>query len=104
MEHSHDRKLTDAEFDAMYRELLVEVEMVQVEQMGLILCLRHHDLRAVFSEGYSVGVEKTFGESINDVRGIRSRPMKCVPSSRTFRAMLKGCEHAWKERVPVTQA
>ena len=35
MEHAHAKKLTDAEFDEMYRELLLVVEMVQAEQMGL---------------------------------------------------------------------
>src|SRR6266542_970139 len=55
IEHAHAKKLTDAEFNEMYRELLLEVEMAQAEQMGLIRCLPHHGLRAVFSEGYSIG-------------------------------------------------
>ena len=89
MEHAHAKKLTDAEFDEMYRELLLVVEMVQAEQMGLIRCLRHHGLRAVFSEGYSVGEEKEFGERIEAVRGIQKQSEEMRGQLADVRAILK---------------
>jgi hypothetical protein len=55
MEHAHGRKLSESEFDEMYRDLLLGVECVQIEQTGLLRCLDQHGLRAVFLEGFSVG-------------------------------------------------
>lgn len=42
MEHAHNKKLSNGEVEEMYKDFLLQVEMVEVEQVGLIRCLRHH--------------------------------------------------------------
>jgi hypothetical protein len=92
MEHAHGRKLSDAEFAEMYRELLLDVECVQIEQMGAIRCLRHHGLSAVFSEGFSVGEEKEYRERIEAVRGIQKQSDEMRVQLADVRAIVKNAE------------
>jgi hypothetical protein len=73
MEEAHKRKLSKDELDEMYRDLLQEIEMVQIEQMGLIQCLRHHGIRSIYSEGYAVGEEKGFSEKVAALAGISNQ-------------------------------
>jgi hypothetical protein len=50
------RALSDAEVEALYREHLVEIELVSLEQIGLLRGLvRHHGLRSVLAEGLTPG-------------------------------------------------
>lgn len=47
------RGLTDDEIDRRYREFLLEVELVQLEQMALLRCLiRHHGLKRSSPKGF----------------------------------------------------
>ena len=54
----HGRTLTAEELDRRYRESLLEVEVVQLEQMAMLRCLiKHHGLREVHAEGFSPRIE-----------------------------------------------
>jgi len=47
-----EKPVSDAEIDDLYKEFLLEVELVQIEQKTLLRCLvKHHGLRRVFCEG-----------------------------------------------------
>jgi hypothetical protein len=99
MVHSHDRTLTDAEFDEMYRELLLVIEMVQIEQTGLLRCLRQHGLRAVFLEGFSGGEEKEYRERIEAVRGIQKQSDQMRRQLADVRAILKDASGDRKKKA-----
>jgi hypothetical protein len=46
------KRLSEAEVDALYREHLLEVELVQLELTALLRCLvQHHHLRRLLAEG-----------------------------------------------------
>jgi hypothetical protein len=47
-----DKHLSDEEVDALYREFILQVELVQLQQIDLLRCLiRHHGLKRVLAEG-----------------------------------------------------
>lgn len=52
MKSAAGRELSDADIDRLHRELLLEAEAVQLEQMALLRCLaKHHGLRRIYCEG-----------------------------------------------------
>ena len=65
MNDTHGRKLPQAEFDWLYQKLLLEVELVQIEQMAVLRCLiKHHGLKRVFAEGFSLAQVDVYRERI----------------------------------------
>ncbi len=49
---AHGRQLSDEEIDQLHRELLLECEIVQLEQMALLRCLiKYHGLKRIYCEG-----------------------------------------------------
>jgi hypothetical protein len=66
---SAGKPLSDAEVKGRYRELLLEVELVQLEQAALLKCLaRHHGLRRVLFEGLTPGEVKPYREKVAELR------------------------------------
>ena len=58
-------EIPDAEIDALYEELLLEVELVQLEQIALLRCLiEHHGLKTVFCEGLTAENMPTYETKI----------------------------------------
>ena len=77
-----DNPLSDAEIDALYEQLLLEVEMIQLEQRSILrLLTRHHGLDHICIEGLvgrdvsiykaKVRVLGDFGEKMSDLRDSR---------------------------------
>jgi hypothetical protein len=59
---------SDEQAKARYREFLLEVELVQLEQAALLRCLtRHHGLRRVLYEGLTPGEAKLYREKAADL-------------------------------------
>jgi hypothetical protein len=99
MEQAHGKKLSESQVDDIYRDFLLEVEMVQVEQMGLIRCLHHHGLRATFSEGVSVGDEKEYDDRIEAVRGIQKQSDHLRAQLADVRSILKDASGERKKKA-----
>src|SRR5262249_14644377 len=56
------------EVKARYREFLLEVELVQLEQAALLKCLaQHHGLRRVLFEGLTAEEAKLYREKVADL-------------------------------------
>jgi hypothetical protein len=71
MEQAHGRKLTEADKDALYRQLLLQVEVVQIQQLGVLRCLiKHHGLKQVFQEGLTKERLSAFKERVEALDGI----------------------------------
>jgi hypothetical protein len=71
MRTAYKGPLSDREIDLLHEELLLEVELVQIEQMMLLRCLiKHHGLRHVFAEGFSVGELQAYKDRIAALRGV----------------------------------
>lgn len=65
MKQAHGRELTDDEIDRLHQELLLEVQTIQLEQIALLRCLiRHHGLKALFSEGLTGKDDANFVEIV----------------------------------------
>ena len=65
MKQVHGRELTEQEIDQLHRELLLEVELVQLEQLAILRCLiNHHGLKRVHSEGFSPNELEAYREKI----------------------------------------
>jgi hypothetical protein len=61
--------MTAGEFDRLHRELLLEVEAVQLEQLALLRCLiRHHGLTRIFCEGLTADGLPVYREKIAVLR------------------------------------
>jgi hypothetical protein len=66
--------LTTEEKDLLYWELLLEVELVQVEQLGLLRCLaRRHGLKTVFVEGLTEEGLTEYRERIAALREVQNQ-------------------------------
>jgi hypothetical protein len=63
------KPISDDEAKARYREFLLEVELVQLEQAALLKCLaRHHGLQRVFFEGLTAEEAKLYREKVAELR------------------------------------
>jgi hypothetical protein len=61
--------LSDEELEARYRKFLDEVELVQIEQEGVLRCLiRHHGLRRVLYEGLTPEETRLSREKVKELR------------------------------------
>ena len=71
MKQVHGRELTEQEIDQLHRELLLEVELVQLEQLAILRCLiKHHGLKRVHSEGFSPNELEAYREKIGVLRAM----------------------------------
>lgn len=65
MKHATGRELSDEEIDRLHRELLLEVEVVQLEQMALLRCLiKHHGLNRIYCEGLTANDLPSYKEKV----------------------------------------
>jgi hypothetical protein len=88
-EHTHSRKFTWAELDACHAALLHQVEMVQVQQLGLLRCLaRHHGLQAVYQEGVTQN-QKAWKDQIEALQGIDAEYKKVINQLQDVGGLLK---------------
>src|SRR5262249_41205661 len=72
--------LSDSDVDRLYRELTLEVEAVQLEQMAFLRCLiRHHGLRRVCAEGLT---ERNLPDFRERVEALRTAEREQVPRYR----------------------
>ena len=80
MKAAYKRHLTPDEIDLLFRQHLLEVELVQVEQIALLRCLiKHHGLKRVFAEGFSPAEAEAYREKI---AVLRSMEMEEIPELR----------------------
>jgi hypothetical protein len=69
----YGRVLDEAEFDRLYRRLLLEVELVQSEEMAILRCLiQHHGLKRVYGEGFSPSELSAYRERISVLKSIEA--------------------------------
>ena len=69
MKTATGRELTEEEIDRLHRQLLVDVEAVQNEQMALLRCLvKHHGLRRLYCEGLTARDVPNYKEKIAVLR------------------------------------
>jgi uncharacterized membrane protein YccC len=88
LEQAYGRKLTEAERDAAYRQLLLQVE-VQAQQIGLLRCLvKHHGLKSVFKEGVTQN-KKAWDDQIEALRGVFAENKEIESQLRDVRALVK---------------
>jgi hypothetical protein len=65
MKHATERELSQEEIDRLHRELLLEVEVVQLEQMALLRCLiKHHSLKHIYCEGLTANGLPNYKEKV----------------------------------------
>jgi hypothetical protein len=65
MKHTTGRELSQEEIDRLHRELLLEVEVVQLEQMALLRCLiKHHGLKRIYCEGLTANDLPNYKEKV----------------------------------------
>lgn len=77
------RNLNDAQMEAAYREHLLEVELVQIEQLALLRCLiRHHGLRQILAEGLTPTGVTAYQEIVAAFRA-SDRRLKVIQSQAT---------------------
>ncbi len=95
MKAAYKRPLSDREIDLLHEELLLEVELVQIEQMTLLRCLiKHHGLRRVFCEGFSVGELQAYKDRIAALRGVEKED---IPRLREQLAEVRSLIGSMKE-------
>jgi len=72
--------LAEAEIDdRRYDEFLLDVELVQAEQIGVLRCLiAHHGLKRVFCEGLTPETAGDYGEMIVALRAMEEGPIPGV--------------------------
>jgi len=100
MEKTYGRKLAQEEKDHLFRELLLEIEIVQVEQMGPLRCLiRYHGLKTVFCEGVYADGLVGYRKNIDSLRGIAKQVAELEGQLREVRRMLKTAEGDRKEKA-----
>jgi hypothetical protein len=69
LRNSAGKPVPDDEAKVRYREFLVEVELVQLEQAALLKCLaHHHGLRRVHFEGLTPEEAKLYREKVAELR------------------------------------
>jgi hypothetical protein len=89
LENTHGRKFTGAELDACHAALLHQVEMVQVQQLGLLRCLaKHHGLKAVYQEGITQN-QKAWMDQIEALQGIAAEYKKVMDQLQEVRQLQK---------------
>jgi hypothetical protein len=89
-EQMHKRHLTDAERDDLYRQLLLQVEIVQAEQLALLRCLvRHHGLKAVFLEGLTPDKASEWQDQLALLAKVDADLAEVEKQLRTVRQFLK---------------
>ena len=83
---------TAQEIDRLYREHLLEVEVVQMEQMALLRCLiRHHGLKTVFCEGLTPGELPNFRETVAVLRDMERKDIPRIKAQLVeVQEMLQG--------------
>lgn len=101
MKEVHGRELSTDEIDRLHKELLLEVELVQIEQMAILRCLiKHHGLKRVFSEGFSPNELEAYREKI---AVLKAMDQEQVPKVRTqleeVRKLIEGANGERKEKA-----
>lgn len=106
MKSAHHRELTDDEIDRLHRELLLEVELVQVEQMAVLRCLvKHHGLKKVFSEGFSPKELEAYRERVAVLRSMENEQVPQVRKQLAdVRSLLDGSTGEKKEQAQAIEA
>jgi hypothetical protein len=90
MEQTHKRKLTDAERDELYREFLLQVEIVQTQQIGLLRCLaRHHGLKMVYQEGLTKEGMDDYRQRIEELRKLEAEAKELRQQLQDVRTVMK---------------
>lgn len=92
MQTAYKRPLSDHDIGLLHKELLLEVELVQTEQMALLRCLiKHHGLRRVFSEGFSPNELQMYKDKIAALRGVEKEHIPVLRQQLAeVRALLAG--------------
>ncbi len=106
MKQAHGRELADDEIDRLHQELLLEVEVVQLEQMALLRCLiKHHGLKRVFSEGFSLGELEAYREKIAVLKSMDKEQIPHVRKQlEEVRTLLEGATGEKKEKAEAIES
>lgn len=101
MKEVHGRELTADEIDRLHRELLLEVELVQIEQMAILRCLiKHHGLKRVFSEGFSPKELEAYREKIAVLKAMDQEQVPKVRNQlEEVRKLIEGANGERKEKA-----
>ncbi len=79
VETANDQKMSPNEIDRLYQEFLLEVDLVQIEQIALLRCLiKHHGLKAVYSEGLSPDALSDYQAKIAVLRSMEREQMPVI--------------------------
>lgn len=94
MKTATGRELTDDEIDRLHRELLLQVEAVQLEQMALLRCLvKHHGLKRLHCEGLTAKDLPNYKEKIAVLREMdRTQISELRNQLAEVRELLKGTD------------
>ena len=94
MKTATGRELADDEIDRLHRELLLQVEAVQLEQMALLRCLvKHHGLKRLHCEGLTAKDLPNYKEKIAVLREMdRTQISELRKQLAEVRELLKGTD------------
>lgn len=87
------RSLSDAQLDHYYREHLLEVDLVQLEQLLVLRCLiKHHGLRRAHVEGLTREASRAFMERIRAARDVQQGLIASLDDVRSLLKTMEGRE------------
>jgi len=94
MNNAKGRELSAVEIDQLHEELLLMVEAVQIEQMGLLRCLvRHHGLKRIYSEGLTTNGLPNYQEMVAVLRDMEANQISELRKQLgDVRELLKGSD------------
>jgi hypothetical protein len=88
----------DGEVERMYRQHLLETELVQIEQMVLLRCLaRSHGLRTVRIEGLTASEVTWFRKWVDMLKGLEKEAEAARVQLRGVRKLMRDMEAAGKK-------
>jgi hypothetical protein len=77
LKNATGRELSKDEIDRLHRELLLEVEAVQLEQMALLRCLiKHHGLKRICCEGLTANDLPNYKEKIAVLKDMEEKQIR----------------------------
>src|SRR6185437_13734048 len=94
LKNATGRELSQEEIDRLHRELLLEVEAVQLEEMALLRCLiKYHGLKRIYCEGLTANDFPNYKEKVAVLREMeRTQISELRRQLADVRGLLEGME------------
>jgi hypothetical protein len=94
LKNATGRELSQDEIDRLHRELLLEVEAVQLEEMALLRCLiKYHGLKRIYCEGLTANDFPNYKEKVAVLREMEhSQISELRRQLSDVRGILKGAD------------